>query len=207
VRWGGWLTTGASQAADAPTLAQQVYQRSKFVAELSTCTAAALPPRVLDWAVELVERNVGPLYRDVWEWDAAQKRAELAHVRRQGAGGAQRLSATVTVSRSPHLRASQESGRFLLATRPGSTELLGFLNWRWEQDPLPELCCSDQRVRAVVYVYELQLVPSAQGRGLGSRMMALLAEWVRRDQGRERKGGGRRPGRGECECERRAATR
>lgn len=43
-----------------------------------SCSAAALPPRVADWAFALCKANMQALYDTAWGWDDAEKRAELA---------------------------------------------------------------------------------------------------------------------------------
>ena len=73
----------------------------------------------------------------------------------------------------------QAKSRFVLVSSPESSKPLGFLNYRWEEDPPLEEREIGCRVRAIVYIYELQLEPHAQGQGVGSHVMGLLSDWVR----------------------------
>lgn len=69
---------------------------------------------------------------------------------------------------------------FVYAEAPdGERRPVGYLHYRWEQDPPKEERRRGQPVFAVAYVYELQLTEDAQGKGVGTRLMALVESFVR----------------------------
>jgi GNAT superfamily N-acetyltransferase len=55
---------------------------------------------------------------------------------------------------------------------------VAYMCYRWEEDPPEEDREEGDVVLPVAYLYELQLEPSAQGKGLGSFMMSLLEQMV-----------------------------
>lgn len=79
--------------------------------------------------------------------------------------------------------AMQQDSRHLVAqcTSSGNQPPTGvaYMCYRWEEDPPEEDREDDEETLPVAYLYELQLEPSAQGKGLGSCMMGMLERWVR----------------------------
>lgn len=177
----------------------QPYSKGDFqivVSHYDTATLRSDYPNVLQWAVDLTYNSIGKLYEQTWGWDSDRKLEELAHVRS--------LTLLCTLRNytllprvigapcafgarhdaCPRLRfVLQSDSRHLLAQQYTSGSRIpvtvAYMCYRWEHDPLEEECRDDEQPVPVAYVYELQVDPCAQGKGIGPHLMHVLERMVR----------------------------
>eukprot|EP00960_Hanusia_phi_P060555 764539-Hanusia_phi.AAC.9 len=107
---------------------------------------------LLAWAYMLLERNMKKLYEGSWGWDEEKKREEL-------------------VSRR---------ARFIIAHHiKGEIKTpIAFVHYRYVQEarePVEVCFLGLDDEKQVVYVYEIQIDPAFQGRGIGRALMTTVS--------------------------------
>lgn len=128
------------------------YSCGELTLRIEHYTTDTLPSHMVGWAAELVGRNCGDMYRKVWGWDLDRKTKELQHA----------------------------NSRFLVAYTCSDDKPIAFCNFQWEVDPPADERTGQYWPLPIAYIYEIQLEPSVQGKGLGSYLMDLLEQWAHR---------------------------
>ncbi|DBA69618.1 hypothetical protein WJX79_002434 [Trebouxia sp. C0005] len=104
------------------------------------------------WAYQLCEQNMHTMYEDVWGWKAPEKQKELKH------------------SDARYLIVYDGEGQQM--AHDGEVCRVAYVHFRFEvEDAVP-----------VLYVYEVQIVPGMQRKGLGAFLMTLLKLVAKKNQ-------------------------
>lgn len=152
--------------------------------------ASALPPGLRRWVFDVTKRNMEQLYERTWGWSNPEKRRELAH---QGARflvmSAPSVNPTAAVAETAVTTdaktTSPEAGPNNDNDLEKTADAVGFVHFRFELEEQED--DDDAGVVPVAYVYELQTEPTAQGRGVGRRLMeAVEAVGAELGEGRKR---------------------
>lgn len=140
--------------------------------------ASALPPGLRRWVFDVTKRNMEQLYARTWGWSSPEKRRELAH---QGARFLVMMSAPSAKPTSAIAETAVTTDAKTTRPEAGSNndndlektaDAVGFVHFRFELEEKED--DDDAGVVPVAYVYELQTEPTAQGRGVGRRLMEAV---------------------------------
>lgn len=144
-------------AKEAPNLLDQFpsfcsFNKHGYNLGIKYHKASLLSPVDLSWAYQLCEQNMHAMYEDVWGWKAPEKQKELRH------------------PDARYLIVYDGEGRQMV--HDGEVCRVAYVHFRFEvEDAIP-----------VLYLYEVQIVPGMQRRGLGAFLMTLLKLVAKKNQ-------------------------
>ncbi|KAG9299527.1 hypothetical protein G9A89_020698 [Geosiphon pyriformis] len=171
-------STNVSEFIESTTTPLE-YKCDEFTFKVTSYPIKYLPEDLFEWAFNLVKQNVGHFYEtSEIGWDSHEKRKEMREPNTR--------YLIARMSRTPAFSpfSSNKSDKY------SAEECVGFLSFQfvWEELANEEETDKNQNNQddeetkeiEVIYCYEVQLVKSARGKGLGTFLVTLMEDIGRR---------------------------